>query len=218
MWTKSDKTSPDFLSLHGATPAYITSRLPRRLRLNIFPCPSVFQLFTPDTEYDPDICTHVTLLFASISYTLKKKNVFQGCNHGNRGSLVKRTLSDREGNHGLSRELTNISTCGETEALLSIFIPTHSLFDVLRVTQRTLALSSSSPRGLLTNTGALRGRSTSAHLLYFWILLTLLQIDSPPSLPLLWQPLRDSLHAPLNTPTKSNPAPNSSLSSQRKMY
>lgn len=76
MWhnhTKSGKTSPDSLSLHGATPAYITSRLLRRLRLNIFPCPSVLQLFTPDKEYDTNICTLVMRSFASISYTLKKK-------------------------------------------------------------------------------------------------------------------------------------------------
>lgn len=155
-------------------------------------------------------------------YTLKTKNVSQACNHGNWGSLVKRTLSDREGNHGLSlwqsRALTNISTCGETEALLSIFIPTHSSFDVLRVTQRTLRSLPHHRRDCwLTQepyVDALHLRTCSI----FESSRPWLQIDSPRSLPLLRQPLRDALHTPSTAPPESNPAPNSSSSSQCKMY
>lgn len=144
MWrnrTKSDKNSPDFLSLHGATPAYITSRLPRRLRRNIFPCPSAFQLLTPDTEYDANICTHVTCLFASINYTLKKKKttysravtMATGAPWWGEPSQTVKVIT---GCISDSRE--GWQTSGETETLLSIFIPAHSSFDVLRVTQQTL--------------------------------------------------------------------------------
>lgn len=124
MWhnrIKSGKTSPDFLSLSFCVPAFHSwYRIWHQY------------LHTCNTF----VCQH------QLHLKKKQQNLFQGCNHGNRGSLVKRTVSDRKGSHGLSlwqsRALTNISTCGETEVLLSIFIPTHSLFDVLRVMQRTL--------------------------------------------------------------------------------